>query len=98
MDCENTVTLCGMVHLPQGDMEDGNQLGRYLRFSVKLTVKGYDGIDRTNFLPVRVFDPALQSWLRTKKEGDGIRLKGSVRSSLGSGEMYVHAESMEDMG
>ncbi|HCL78890.1 MAG TPA: DNA-binding protein, partial [Synergistaceae bacterium] len=95
MNCENTVTLSGTLHLPKGDMEGSNQHGQYLKFSVKQSMVGYDGIERTSFLPVRVFDPALKEWLKTRKEGDAIRLTGSIRSSSGSGDMFIRPDSLE---
>lgn len=95
MDFENSVKVTGEIHLPKGDMAGKNRNGIYLRFSLKYPSMGYDGIERTSFLPVRVFDPALQECLRGKGEGTLVHLSGTLRSSSGSGEMYILAESLE---
>ena len=91
MNCENTVTLSGTLHLPKGDMEGSNQHGQYLKFSVKQSMVGYDWIERKSSLPV----VALKEWLKTRKEGDAIRLTGSIRSSSGSGDMFIRPDSLE---
>lgn len=97
MDFENTVVVTGSMHLPKGDMVGRNRHGTYLRFSVKQMTVGYDGVERPSFLPVRVFRQDLQEWLRTKCHGDPVHLSGSLHSSAGSGEMFILAESIEDI-
>ena len=93
---ENSVTVTGLIHLPKGDMAGKNRNGVYLRFSLKHPSVGYDGVERVSFLPVRVFDPVLQEWLRGKGEGTPVRITGRVHSSSGSGEMFILAETLEE--
>ncbi len=96
LNFENSVTVTGSIHLPKGDMAGKNRNGVYLRFSLKVPSIGYDGVERTSFLPVRVFDAALQGWLRGKGEGTPVRMRGRLQSSSGSGEMYILAENLEE--
>lgn len=96
LNFENSVTVTGSIHLPKGDMAGRNRNGVYLRFSLRHPSVGYDGVERTSFLPVRVFDPALQEWLRGKGEGSPVRIAGRLQTSSGSGEMYILAESLEE--
>ena len=93
---ENTVRVTGSIHLPKGDRTGKNKRGIYLHFSLRHASVGYDGIERTSFLPVRVFDPDLQEWLRGKGEDAPVCLEGKLHASTGSGKMYILAESLED--
>lgn len=93
---ENSVRVTGSIHLPKGDRTGKSKRGVYLHFSLRHASVGYDGIERTSFLPVRVFDPGLQEWLRGKGEDVRICLEGKLHSSTGSGKMYILAESLED--
>jgi len=96
LNCENSVVVTGAIHLPKGDMVGRNRHGTYLKFAVKQMTVGYDGVERPSFLPVRVFDTALQEWLRAKGHGDTVRVSGTLRSSTGSGEMFILADSLEN--
>ena len=93
---ENSVRVTGSIHLPKGDRTGKNKRGIYLHFSLRHASIGYDGIERTSFLPVRVFDPDLQEWLRGKGEDARVCLEGKLHASAGSGKMYILAESLED--
>lgn len=96
MNCENSVVVSGAIHLPKGDMVGRNRHGTYLKFALKQMTTGYDGVERPSFLPVRVFDQALQEQFRAKGHGDSVRIAGTLRSSTGSGEMFILAESIEN--
>lgn len=96
MEFENTVRVTGSIHLPKGDRAGKNKNGVYLRFSLRHSSVGFDGIERPSFLPVRVFDADLQEWLRGKGEDSPVHLVGKLHSSSGSGEMFILAESLED--
>ena len=96
MKFENSLRITGSIHLPKGDRIGKNKNGLYLHFSLRHSAVGYDGIERTSFLPVRVFDPSLQEWLRNKGEDSPVLVEGKLRSSTGSGEMFILAESLED--
>lgn len=73
-----------------------NRHGAYLKFAVKQMALGYDGVERPSFLPVRVFGQELQEYFRAKSHGESVRVSGTLRSSAGSGEMFILAESIED--
>ncbi len=97
MKFENTVRVTGSIHLPKGDRAAKSKGGVYLHFSLRHSSLGFDGIERPSFLPVRVFDPVLQEWLRDRGEDSPVRVAGKLRSSTGSGEMFILAESLEDL-
>lgn len=88
--------VSGAIHLPKGDMLGRNRHGTYVKFALKQMATGYDGVERPSFLPVRVFEQALQELFRAKGHGDAVRVTGTLRSSTGSGEMFILAESIED--
>lgn len=91
----NTVTLVGVLHFIKGAQIKENSGGRYLRFSLRLDSVDKAGIPRHDFILIRAFEPEAQAWVKAQEEGTLIRLQGSVRASVGSGEMYVLAESLE---
>ena len=91
----NVVRLEGTLHFLKGEQVGENRCGRYFRFSVRHESKDYRGNERHDYILARAYDPELQDRLRQCGEGDRILLEGSVRSSVGSGEMYVLAEKLE---
>lgn len=91
----NSVTLVGALHFIKGTQVKEASGGRYFRFSLKLDSVDRAGIPRHDYILVRAFDPEAQAWIREQEEGALIRLEGSVRASVGSGEMYVLAEKLE---
>ena len=91
----NSVTLVGVLHFIKGTQIKENSGGRYLRFSLRLDSVDRAGIPRHDFILVRAFEPEAQAWVKSQEEGTLIRLEGSVRASVGSGEMYVLAEKLE---
>ena len=95
MQAENTVTVSGTLHLIHGTFENIAKPKKYLHFSVKQETPGLDGSVRKDFLLARVYDPETQATLKDLKEGTTIRVRGDVRSSLGSGEMYINVASVQ---
>jgi hypothetical protein len=91
----NVVRLEGTLHFLKGEQVGENRCGRYFRFSVRHESTDYRGNERHDYILARAYDPELQDRLRQCGEGDRILLEGSVRSSVGSGEMYVLAEKLE---
>ncbi|HCL78891.1 MAG TPA: DNA-binding protein [Synergistaceae bacterium] len=96
MQTENTVTVSGTLHLIQSD---GSEAARkkYLPLSVRQETPGTDGSVRKDFLLARIYDPQVQVLLKELREGVRIRVRGDVRSSLGSGEMYINVLNLETL-
>lgn len=85
----NDVYLSGMIHFLQGSGQGESRLGQYTEFSLKREFKDTDGCDRIDYLSMRVFDPELRQWIEKQEEGTPIWVAGELRSSLGSGRIYV---------
>lgn len=97
MQTENTVTVSGTLHLIQRDASEAARK-KYLPLSVRQETQGADGSVRKDFLLARIYDPEIQSALKDLQEGVPIRIRGDVRSSLGSGEMYINVLNLEALG
>ena len=54
-----------------------------------------DGTLRKDFLTVRAFVPEVQEQLKALAEGTPIKVNGVLRSSKGSGDLYLSAERLE---
>ncbi|ADE57938.1 MAG: DNA-binding protein [Aminobacterium colombiense] len=93
---ENIVTVAGTLHHVQGNRVLQSRLGEYVTFSVKQETPWEDGSTRRDFLLMRAYDPELRLWILGRKEGTPVRVEGDVRSSLGSGEMYVLVRKIEE--
>lgn len=85
----NDVYLSGSIHFLKGESYGENRLGRYFEFSLKRQYEDNDGCDRVDYLRMRAFDPAIQDWLTKQEEGAAVWIAGELRSSLGSGRVYV---------
>ena len=92
---ENKVRLSGAVHFVKAQAEGETGTGKYVRFAVRQDNQELDGSPRKDFLVVRVYDPALREVLATKKDGDPVAVEGTLRSSRGSGELYLAALGLE---
>lgn len=92
---QNEVQVTGQVHLIHGEMEKCNRLGDYLRFSIRQDRANEDGSTRHDFLMIRAYDPRIQETVRTLQEKQWVRVNGEIRSSLGSGEMYILSTALE---
>lgn len=91
----NEVQVTGQVHIIHGEMRKSNRMGEYLRFSIRQDRMEKDGSSRHDFLLIRAYDPQIQETIRTLGEGQFIRVRGEIRSSLGSGEMYIFSTALE---
>jgi hypothetical protein len=91
---ENNVSISGKVHFLQGQSEGESGTGKYVQFAVRQD-SGWENGTRRDFLVVRVYDEALREKLRSKQEGDGVTVGGTLRSSRGSGVNYVRCQSIE---
>ncbi|QTX32386.1 OB-fold nucleic acid binding domain-containing protein [Aminithiophilus ramosus] len=92
---ENAVAVAGRLHLVHGETIGENRMGRYFRFSVRQDTPWKDGSTRHDFLLARAYRPEVQNLLRELKEGTSIRVSGEIRSSVGSGEMYILADEVD---
>lgn len=92
---ENLVKVTGKLHLVHGETIQENRLGRYVRFSVRQDTPWEDGSTRHDFLIMRAYKREIQDLVLKQSEGVAVKIEGQVRSSLGSGEMYILVENME---
>lgn len=95
MVTENAVTVSGTLHLSRAGSSASKPSKKYLPFSVRQDTPGMDGSVRKDFLLARVYDPEVQESLKGLQEGVTVRVHGDVRSSLGSGEMYINVRALE---
>lgn len=91
---ENTVTVSGTLHLIHVEPSAGKPK-KYVPFSVRQDTTGADGSVRKDFLLARIYDGQLQETFKDMNEGTPVRVLGDVRSSLGSGEMYINVKTIE---
>jgi hypothetical protein len=91
----NSVELVGALHFVKGKQHDENRGGRYYRFSLRQDSVDVRGNARCDYIVVRAFDEELKNWIQEQQEGTLIRLTGEIRSSVGSGAMYVLADTLE---
>ncbi len=91
---ENIVTVSGTLHLIRVEASAGKPK-KYMPFSVRQDTPGTDGSVRKDFLLARIYDPRIQEEMKDLKEGVPVRVQGDVRSSLGSGEMYINVTAIE---
>ena len=82
---ENHVTLTGYVHVIKAQNEGENGSGKYTRFAVRQE----DAQTGRDFIVVRVYDEELRGILSGMNDGDPVTVKGTFRSSRGSGVNYV---------
>ncbi|MBN1332295.1 MAG: DNA-binding protein [Synergistales bacterium] len=97
MVVENYVKVAGLLHFIKGHMEDQNQLGKYVHFSVRQDTQCSDGRVRHDFLVMRAYDGDIKEWIKDQQEGAPVRVEGEVKSSLGSGEMYILVKKIESL-
>lgn len=92
---QNEVQVTGQVHLIHGEMQKCNRMGDYLRFSIRQDRTNEDGSPRHDFLLIRAYDSKIQEMVGILEEKQWVRVRGEIRSSLGSGEMYILSTSLE---
>ena len=91
----NDVYLSGVIHFLKGESYGESRLGKYFEFSLKRQYADTDGCDRVDYLRMRVFDPAIQEWIAKQEEGAPVWSAGELRSSLGSGRIYVMVSKIQ---
>ena len=91
----NDVYLSAVVHFLKGESYGESRLGKYFEFSLKRQYSDTDGCDRVDYLRMRVFDPAIQEWIVKQEEGAPVWIAGELRSSLGSGRIYVMVSKIQ---
>lgn len=90
MNYENIVTLSGLLH-HLSRKKDNN----YFPFSIRHENLWSDGTIRRDFLNARAFSPELQDKLKALDENSPLRVNGELRSSKGSGELYLAVINVE---
>lgn len=90
MNYENEVTVSGLLHHLSRKKEH-----KYFPFSIRHENLWTDGTTRKDFLSARAFSEDVQNTLSTLEEGSPIRIHGVLRTSKGSGELYLAVLSVE---
>lgn|GEM_PF-818804 len=95
MNFSNTVTISGLIHHLSKKKES------YFPFSIRHENLWKDGTTRKDFLSARAFSKDLQDKLSSLGENTPVKIKGVLRSSKGSGEMFIdvtEAETLSELG
>ena len=87
---ENSVTVSGLLHFISRKKDQ-----KYIPFSIRHENPWPDGTTRKDFLTVRAFPAELQEKLKTLAEGTPVWVEGVLRSSRGSGELYLAALKLD---
>lgn len=90
MNCVNEAAISGLLHHVNRKKEH-----KYFPFSVRHENLWLDGTIRKDFLNARAFPAEVQETLSTLEENTPIRVKGELRSSTGSGELYLAVSEVE---
>lgn len=90
MVIENDVVVSGLLHFISAKKEH-----KYFPFSIRHENPWTDGTTRKDFLLARAFPEEIQGKLKELEEGTPIRVEGVLRSSRGSGELYLAALKLE---
>lgn len=89
---ENNVMLKGYVHVIKAQSEGETGTGKYTRFAVR-----QDDAERgRDFIVVRVYDEGLRKILSGMNDADPVTVKGTLRSSRGSGVNYVRCAEIAE--
>ena len=86
----NTVTISGLIHHLSRKKNSS-----YFPFSIRQESSQPDGSTRKDFLDARAFSEDLRKSLETLDENTPILVKGVLRSSKGSGELYLSVKEAE---
>ena len=92
MNYENSVTLSGLMHHLNRKKND-----RHFAFSIRHENLWTDGTTRKDFLNARAFPADVQEKLKNLEENTPICVKGTLRTSTGSGELYLAVNEVEVM-
>ncbi len=83
---KNFVKISGLVHF----LSNSKNNHKYFPFALRHE-NIYNNMLRKDFLNVRVFPEDLQEKIKSLNENDFVELTGVLRSSRGSGELYLAA-------
>ena len=90
MNYENSVTVSGLLHHLSRNRNDS-----YFPFSIRHENLWTDGTTRKDFLTARAFSKELCEKLKALDENAPIKVTGVLKSSKGSGEMYLDVRDAE---
>ena len=90
MNYVNSVTITGLVH--HLSQKKGCE---YFPFSIRHENFWTDGTNRKDFLNARAFPSEVQELVKSLPENAPIRVYGTLRSSKGSGELYLAVLKVE---
>ncbi len=94
---ENSARVSGTLHHLRGEAVRDSRAGGYVGFSICQERILDDGTMRRDFIVARAFDGSLQEQLGAYAEGVRLMVEGEIRSSLGSGEIYLLAHRIESV-
>lgn len=92
---ENSVSISGNMHVIKAQAEGETGTGKYIRFAVRQENTEPDGHTRRDFLVVRAYDAGLRGQITGLKDGDPVKVEGTLRSSRGSGVNYIRCVKIE---
>ena len=90
MNYVNTVTISGLIHHLSRKKNNS-----YFPFSIRHENLWSDGTTRKDFLNARAFPKDVQEKLSALEENTPVLVKGSLRSSKGSGELFLAVTDAE---
>ena len=90
MNFLNSVIISGLVHHLAQKKENN-----YFPFSIRHENLWQDGTTRKDFLNARAFSESVQEILKSLPENSPVKVKGVLRSSKGSGELYLAVSEVE---
>ena len=92
MNHVNLTAVTGLVHHLAGKKNS-----EYFPFSIRHDNTWTDGTARKDFLNARAAKPELQETLKALPENSPVRVKGSLRTSKGSGELFLAVTEIEPL-
>ena len=90
---ENSVVVSGLLHLIRTDKKSG----KYFPFAIRHEALWSDGSTRKDFLAARAFLPEVQEKVQALSEGTPIKVTGAMRSSRGSGELFIFVSEIQPL-
>ena len=86
----NSVTITGLIHHLAKKKDN-----KYFPFSIRHDNIWSDSTERKDFLNARAFSEETQNILKALPENAPVRAKGILRTSKGSGELYLAVTEAE---
>ncbi|MBQ7069072.1 MAG: OB-fold nucleic acid binding domain-containing protein [Synergistaceae bacterium] len=90
MNYENSVKISGLLHHLSRKKDE-----KYFAFSIRHENLWTDGTTRKDFLSARAFNQEICEKLKPLDENTPIKVEGVLKSSKGSGELYLAVEKVE---